>query len=287
MWDWPRREMMPGTLISGWSAIIMWQPLSRSWCWNQLHGSPVLSYQPGDYLKLEIPSHRTGFGSMEIDEPFKKDWKEINAFRNHSFNAIRTRRNYSLASNPEKDKVLKFNIRIALPPMGINCYAGIGSSYVFNLKPGDLVKASGPFGNFHINDSDREMVFVGGGAGMAPLRSQISWLLDSHESKRKLSFWYGARSAKELFYEDYFRKLDEACENFSFHVALSESGENMQQEYQGGFIHEVLDKEYLSKRENIRENEYYLCGPPAMIEALRELLQKYMVPESQIRFDEF
>jgi Na(+)-translocating NADH:ubiquinone oxidoreductase F subunit len=252
-----------------------------------LDGSPVLSYQPGDYLKLEIPSHRTGFGSMEIDEPFKKDWKEINAFRNHSFNAIRTRRNYSLASNPEKDKVLKFNIRIALPPMGINCYAGIGSSYVFNLKPGDLVKASGPFGNFHINDSDREMVFVGGGAGMAPLRSQISWLLDSHESKRKLSFWYGARSAKELFYEDYFRKLDEACENFSYHVALSESGENMQQEYQGGFIHEVLDKEYLSKRENIRENEYYLCGPPAMIEALRELLQKYMVPESQIRFDEF
>ena len=252
-----------------------------------LEGSPVLSYQPGDYLKLEIPSHKTGFGSLEIDEPFKKDWKDINAFRNHSFNAIRSRRNYSLASNPEQDKALLFNIRIALPPIGINCYAGIGSSYVFNLKPGDMVKASGPYGDFHINDSDREMVFVGGGAGMAPLRSQISWLLDSRGSKRNLSYWYGARSTKELFYEDYFRKLDDAHDNFSFHVALSDSSEDMQQEYHRGFIHEVLDKEYLSKQENIPDNEYYLCGPPAMIEALRELLQKHMVPEEQIRFDEF
>ncbi len=252
-----------------------------------VQGSRALKYLPGDYLKLEIPAHKTGFGSLEIDEPFKRSWKDMNAFRYYAFNAIRTRRNYSLATNPGKDKLLKFNIRIAFPPIGVNCYAGLGSTYVFNLKPGVLVKATGPFGEFHLIDSDREMVFVGGGAGMAPLRSQISWLFDSRETKRLVSYWYGARSGSELFYEDYFRRLETAHENFSFHVALSDSTEKEKDEYQLGYVHEVLEREFLSTARNITEKEYYLCGPPAMIEALRDLLRKYGVPDEQVRFDEF
>ena len=250
-------------------------------------GSGEFKYQPGDYMKVEIPSHQTGFGSFEIDEPYRKSWKELNAFRYHAFNAIRTRRNYSLATNPDQDKVLKFNVRIALPPMGVNCYAGLGSTYVFNLKPGDMVKTTGPFGEFHINESEREMVFVGGGAGMAPLRSQISWLFESQQSKRRVSYWYGARSESELFYEDYFRGLEAAHGNFDFHVALSDSGDHKNELYHLGFIHDILEKEYLFGQENIQDKEFYLCGPPAMIEALRVLLNKYQVTAEQVRFDEF
>lgn len=245
------------------------------------------NYKPGDYMKLEIPAHRTGFGSFEIHEPYKRSWKDVNAFRYHASNSIRTWRNYSLATNPDQDKVLKFNVRIALPPMGVNCYAGLGSTYVFNLKPGDLVRAIGPFGDFHINDSEREMVFVGGGAGMAPLRSQISWLFESQQSKRKVTYWYGARSESELFYEDYFQNLAAEHDNFDFFVALSDSEDDKQDLYRVGFIHEVLEKEYLAKEENLTEKEYYLCGPPAMIEALRNLLLKYKVPGARVRFDEF
>ncbi len=246
-----------------------------------------LKYQPGDYMKLEIPAHQTGFGSFEIEDAYKRSWKDMNAFRYHAFNAIRTRRNYSLASNPNQDKVMKFNVRIAFPPMGVNCYAGLGSTYVFSLKPGDLVKVNGPFGEFHINDSESEMVFVGGGAGMAPLRSQISWLFESQESKRPVSYWYGARSESELFYEDYFQKLADEHDNFNFHAALSETVDAKQEDYHLGFVHDILEQEFLTKKEGIPGKEYYLCGPPAMIEALRALLKKYEVPEKQVRFDEF
>jgi Na+-transporting NADH:ubiquinone oxidoreductase subunit F len=247
----------------------------------------ALNYLPGDYMKLEIPPHQTGFGSFEIGETYKRSWKDMNAFRYYAFNAIHTRRNYSLATNPDLDRVIKFNIRIALPPMGVNCYAGLGSTYVFNLKPGDIVKATGPFGEFHIKDTESEMVFVGGGAGMAPLRSQISWLFESQQSKRRVSFWYGARSGSELFYEDYFRKLETAHDNFDFFVALSDSGVAKQDTYHQGFIHDILEKQYLSKEEDISGKEYYLCGPPPMIAAVREILQKYGVPDEQVRFDEF
>ena len=131
------------------------------------------------------------------------------------------------------------------------------------------------------------MVFVGGGAGMAPLRSQISWLFDSRETKRRVSYWYGARSKSELFYEDYFRKLESEHDNFDFHIALSEPGEYKQLGHHLGFIHNILEKMYLSKQENIPGKEYYLCGPPPMIAAVREILQKYGVPDEQVRFDEF
>ena len=244
-------------------------------------------YQPGDYLKLEIPAHRTGFGSFDIEDPFKKGWKEVNAFRHYSFNTIKAKRNYSFASNPERDSELRFNVRISLPPMGVNCYAGVGSTYVFNLKPGDLVKATGPFGEFHINNSDKEMVYVGGGAGMAPLRSHLSWLFDSQKTKRQVSYWYGARSKGEIYYSDYLEELAGKNDNFSFHVALSEPKESDRWDSHRGFIHEVLNRESLAGQDNAKDKEYYLCGPPEMIAAVREVLSKYGVPDENVRFDEF
>lgn len=131
------------------------------------------------------------------------------------------------------------------------------------------------------------MVFVGGGAGMAPLRSQISWLLESQQSKRRISYWYGARSESELFYEDYFQKLDAEHDNFDFHVALSDSDRGSGDAYHIGLIHDILNQEFMSGEADLAEKEYYLCGPPGMIEALQDLLKKYHVPETQIRFDEF
>jgi len=252
-----------------------------------LQQSQKLSYTPGDYLKLEIPAHRTGFESMDIEDPFSANWKKENVFRNHAYLPIHTKRNYSLAGNPEKDSLLKFNIRIALPPQGGNCYAGIGSAWIFNLKPGDLVRASGPFGEFHIQDNTREMVYVGGGAGMAPIRSHLSWLFESRKTDRRVSFWYGARSIQELFYEDYFRELEATNEKFEFYVAFSEAREELDPGEYFGFIHELLEERYLAGRTDAAEKEYYLCGPPAMVMAMRELLESYKVPSDQVQFNEF
>jgi Na+-transporting NADH:ubiquinone oxidoreductase subunit F len=252
-----------------------------------LNSTMELNYQPGDYLKLEIPPHRTSFRSIKVNEPYHKAWSEMNVFNYHSFSSTRSRRNYSLATNPQIEKQLKFNIRIALPPPGMNCDAGSGSSYVFSLKPGDTVKAEGPFGEFHVKETEKEMVYVGGGAGMAPLRSHISWLFDSLRTKRKVSFWYGARSIGELFYDEYFADLTGRSENFNFEVALSEPKKEDNWDSYTGIIHEVLDREFLSKQEKVTEKEYYLCGPPEMINAVQKVLAAHKVPKNQISFDEF
>ncbi len=252
-----------------------------------LENNKVLNYQPGDYLKLVIPPHQTSFRSVNVNEPYIRAWKEMNVFQHHAFSATRTLRNYSLSTNPLIDKQLKFNIRIALPPPGMNCDAGSGSSYVFNLKPGDRVKAEGPYGEFHVKESEREMIYVGGGAGMAPLRSHISWLFDSLQTKRKVSFWYGARSKGELFYDDYFTELSGRSDHFDFQVALSEPRKEDQWDSYTGFIHEVLDREFLSKQDKVIEKEYYLCGPPEMVKAVQKVLAANKVPENQISFDEF
>ena len=197
------------------------------------------------------------------------------------------RRNYSMATNPETDKQISFNIRIATPPKGEDVQPGIGSSYVFNLKEGDKVTAIGPFGDFHIKESDSEMVYLGGGAGMAPLRSHLSYLLETLQTKRKISFWYGARSKQELFYVDYFKELADKYENFTFHVALSEPQDEDKWTSHTGFIHEVLQKEYLDSHDSPKSLEYYLCGPPMMIDAAKKMLADKDVDSSQISFDEF
>jgi Na(+)-translocating NADH:ubiquinone oxidoreductase F subunit len=204
-----------------------------------------------------------------------------------SSNSTATRRNYSLANNPIIDKQFRFNVRIATPPRGQDCAAGVGSTYAFNLKPGDTVTAIGPFGDFHIKPTQREMIYLGGGAGMAPMRAHISHLFEVMKTSRRVSFWYGARSRQELFYQDYFESLAAAHPNFTFHVALSEPQPADHWDGPTGFIHEVLLREYLGQHHDPHAIEYYLCGPPAMIQAATKMMAEMGVDPSQIAFDEF
>jgi Na+-transporting NADH:ubiquinone oxidoreductase subunit F len=245
-------------------------------------------YNPGDYIQLEIPSYELSFKYFNVHEPYNKLWHEQHIFCNFAKNSIKTRRNYSMATNPSSDKHLMFNVRLALPPDGKNYSAGVGSAYVFSLKPGDTVKAFGPFGDFHIKDNQREMVYIGGGAGMAPLRSHISYLFETLQTNRKVSFWYGARTAADIFYADYFEKLAAMHSNFSFHVALSEPKPEDNSKLNTGFIHEVVKQNYLDHCSNAAGMEYYLCGPPAMIKATTNMLINEMnVNPDNISYDEF
>ncbi len=251
-------------------------------------GSPLPTYQPGDYLQLDIPAYgEIAFSEITVKPPFNEVWKAQHVFDFRSENNTPVRRNYSLATNPATDKQLRFNIRIATPPRGQDCLAGAGSAYVHRLKAGDQVTAIGPFGSFHIKPGDAEMVYVGGGAGMAPLRSHLSYLFETLKTGRRVSFWYGARSRQEVFYQDYFAQLAAQFPNFTFHLALSQpqSGDN----WTGptGFIHEVLLENYLKAHASPAAVEYYLCGPPVMVKATTEMLQDLGVGEEQIAFDEF
>ena len=182
---------------------------------------------------------------------------------------------------------LRFNVRIATPPPGQDCAPGVGSSYVFSLKPGDIVSAIGPFGDFHIKPTEREMVYIGGGAGMAPLRAHLSHLLETGNTARKISFWYGARSKQEIYYDGYFEDLAKRHHNFAFHLALSSPLPEDNWTGHLGFIHEVVLEQYLSRHANPRAVEYYLCGPPLMIKACVKMLADLGVPDSQIAYDEF
>lgn len=247
----------------------------------------AFTYKPGEYIQLEIPPYELDFGSLAINEPFREIWQKNNAFQHFAKNPTTSKRNYSLATNPVADKHLTFNVRLALPPNGSNISAGAGSSYVFNLKPDDIVKAHGSFGDFHIRESEREMVYIGGGAGMAPLRSHISYLFETLHTHRKVSFWYGARSAKELFYMDYFNKLALSYPNFSFHVALSEALPEDNWDLHTGFIHQIVKQEYLDHHNDRGNVEYYLCGPPPMIKATLTMLEQLGVANEQIAYDEF
>ena len=248
----------------------------------------VFKFTPGDYIQLNIPAYENiSLSDIVVDERFNKTWNELGIKNGHALNTAKCRRNYSLASNPHKDQHLRFNIRLATAPTNLDCPAGAGSSYVFNLKAGDQVSALGPFGEFHIKNSAKEMIYIGGGAGMAPLRSHLSTLLESERSQRKISFWYGARNLQELFYQDYFDQLAQDNHNFSFHVALSEMKSSESWQGHRGFIHEVLEQKYLCHHPDPKSAEYYLCGPPKMIEALRSILIKYGVPTDAIACDEF
>ena len=246
-----------------------------------------LNYTPGDYLQFNIPEFESiTITDIKVNEPFTDTWKSLaNDNIKPAKNLIPARRNYSLASNPAQDKQLRFNIRIALPPQGSEHPLGAGSSYMHHLNPGDQITAHGPFGDFHIKETDNEMVYLGGGAGMAPLRSHISYLLETKNSNRKISLWYGARSQKELFYDDYFKSLAEKFPNFSFHVALSDDAENPH--FPKGFIHQHLKDTYLNQHEKVADIEFYLCGPPPMIQAGTSMLKELNVSESNISFDEF
>jgi Na+-transporting NADH:ubiquinone oxidoreductase subunit F len=248
-----------------------------------------ISFTPGDYLQIDIPAYDTiRFRDFDIPQPFAAVWEHQHVFDLVARNPEAGRRNnYSLASNQERDRTLRFNVRIATPPPGQDCAPGVGSSYVFSLKPGDIVSAIGPFGDFHIRPTQREMVYIGGGAGMAPLRAHLSHLLETERSARKVSFWYGARSKQEIFYQDYFQDLTNVHRNFAFHLALS--APLPEDEWNGhlGFIHQVVLEKYLSQHDNPQAVEYYLCGPPLMIKACIKMLADLGVSSSHISYDEF
>lgn len=249
--------------------------------------NPDFEFKPGDYIQLDIPAFEMKLDSVDVKYPYAQVWQDNHIYNYEAANDAPTRRNYSIASNPDVDTHIRFNVRIATPPMGQLCKAGTGSSYVFNLKPGDKVTAIGPFGDFHIKDTAKEMIYLGGGAGMAPLRSHLSYLLETRNTERKISFWYGARSEQEMFYREYFQGLVSRFENFSFFYAYSEPLPEDTPAPYTGFIHEILCSQYLTHHDNPSNPEYYLCGPPIMIQAAMKMLKALNVPEAQISYDEF
>ena len=246
-----------------------------------------LVFAPGQYIQLVIPPHYTKFSHFRIDQPYLAAWDSMNLFDCYAENSLYVKRNFSMATNPATEKLLKFNVRIELPPKGKNLPAGAGSSYVFSLKPGDKVKLTGPFGDFQIKPTEKEMIYLAGGAGMAPIRSHLAYLFETVKTKRKLSFWYGARSKSEIFYQEYFEKLQDENENFSFHIALSEPKNDDNWNGLTGFIPDVLYREYLKTQNYPDEIEYYLCGPPLMIKAALMKLKESGVSEESISYDEF
>jgi MocE subfamily Rieske [2Fe-2S] domain protein len=248
-----------------------------------------VAFRPGDYLQFDIPAYDAiRFRDFAVPEPYAAVWERQQVFdlvASHPHGPKRN--NYSLADKPDAGRRLRFNIRIATPPPGQDCPPGTGSAYMFSLKPGDVVTAIGPFGDFHIKPTQREMVYIGGGAGMAPLRSHLADLLETQHSGRRISYWYGARSRQELFYQDYFECLAADHPNFTFHPVLSSPLPEDAWAGPTGFIHEVVLEQYLKGHPDPAGVEYYLCGPPQMIKACLKMLAELAVPESRIARDEF
>ena len=248
----------------------------------------AVAYRPGDYIQFKIPAYgEISFRDIPVNEPFKTVWEQQHVFDFKSVNHVPIKRNYSFATNPATDKNYRFNTRIATPPRGQDCNAGAGSAYMHRLKPGDTLEAVGPFGDFHIKPTTNEMIYIGGGSGMAPLRSHISHLLETLSSTRRISFWYGARSLQEVFYRDYFECLAKRFPNFTYHLVLSEAQPQDNWEALTGYVHEALQKEYLNGHINPGEVEYYLCGPPVMVHAARDMLKDLKVSSDQLSYDEF
>ncbi|AOW10789.1 NADH:ubiquinone reductase (Na(+)-transporting) subunit F [Flavobacterium gilvum] len=248
-------------------------------------------FKAGNYLQIEIPQYELiEFRNFDIPEPYRSVWETHNLFDLVVENTEGkvSKNNYSLAVNPGSNQLLKFNVRIATPPVGQDCAPGRGSSYIFNLKPGEVISAVGPFGDFDIKPTQKEMVYIGGGAGMAPLRSHISHLFETLNTSRTITYWYGARSEQELFYVDYFRNLSREFKNFQFHAALSDDlPDDAKWEGHRGYIHSVVESNYLKSHPNLSAVEFYLCGPPMMIKACSDVLKNFGVNDSQIAFDEF
>ena len=272
-----------------------------------------MDYKAGGYIQIEIPECDINYNEMDItshpdehpDNPqkFKLEWDKFNLWPLNMKNNETVERAYSMASYPAEGKQIMLNVRIATPPwdgkknnwMTVN--PGIASSYIFSKKPGDTVTISGPYGEFFINDSDAEMLYVGGGAGMAPMRSHLYELFRTIETGRKVTFWYGGRSKRELFYVDHFRALEKDYPNFKFYIALSEPLEednwkvkdSLDSEGDGftGFIHQVVIDNYLSKHESPEDIEVYFCGPPLMNVAVAKMAEDFGVPPENVRFDDF
>jgi Na+-transporting NADH:ubiquinone oxidoreductase subunit F len=252
-----------------------------------------LSFEPGGYIQIDVPKYETSFKDFLIEDEYKGDWDKFKMWDLSIRNTTETFRAYSMANYPAERNLIKLNIRIATPPWDnvkkqfMNVPPGICSSYIFTLKKADKVMISGPYGEFHIKNTNSEMVYIGGGAGMAPLRSHIFHLFHTLKTNRKVSYWYGARSLREVFYEDEFREIEKNYPNFKFHLALSEPLPEDKWTGLTGFIHQVLLDNYLSKHEEPEDIEYYFCGPPVMNSAVIKMLDNLGVPQENISFDDF
>jgi Na+-transporting NADH:ubiquinone oxidoreductase subunit F len=272
-----------------------------------------LDFQSGGYIQIDVPEIEVDYKDIDIaphpslghdKDVYQNDWDKFNMWDLKMKNDEPIFRAYSMANHPAEGNIIMLNIRVATPPwdrsagkwMDVN--PGICSSYVFDRKPGDKVTISGPYGEFFINPTEREMIYIGGGAGMAPLRSHIFHLFQTEKTNRKVSYWYGGRAKRELFYVDDFRKIEKKFPNFRFYVGLSEplpednwkikkSLDDPEGDGYTGFIHQVLYDNYLKDQPEPEEIEYYLCGPPLMNAAVLKMLDNLGVPPENIRFDDF
>ena len=253
----------------------------------------VMNFQSGSYAQITIPPYDIKYADYDIDEKFRGDWDHFDMWSLTCKNDTETIRAYSMANYPAEGNIITLNVRIATPPMDrathkwLPVSPGISSSYIFSLKPGDKVRMSGPYGDFHIQDTDAEMLYIGGGAGMAPLRAQILHLFRTLHTGRKVSYWYGARSKKEIFYEEDFREIEKQFPNFSFHIALSDPQPEDNWTGYVGFIHQVIYDNYLKDHDAPEDIEYYMCGPGPMANAVKVMLEDLGVQRSQLFFDDF
>jgi Na+-transporting NADH:ubiquinone oxidoreductase subunit F len=248
----------------------------------------TVNFKAGGYIQIEVPPHTLEYRNFDIDERFLADWTKFKMFqyKSHVYNPVT--RAYSMANYPGEKGIIKLNVRIASPPPGQTAIPpGQVSSYIFNLQPGDDVTITGPFGEFFMDDSDSEIILIGGGAGMAPLRSHVFDLFKAKKTKRKVSFWYGGRSLKEVFYTDEFEEIAKTHDNFSFHLALSDPLPEDNWTGHTGFIHKVLFDQYLKDHPAPEDVNYYLCGPPMMNQAVFDMLDSLGVEEENIHFDDF
>ena len=253
----------------------------------------TLNFKSGGYIQIDVPKIEVDFKDFDVDEQFREEWDQFKMWDLKMKNPEETYRAYSMANYPKEGNIVKLNIRIATPPWDrsrgtfMNVNPGICSSFIFSRKPGDKVMISGPYGEFHIKDTEREMLYIGGGAGMAPLRSHIFHLFHTLKTGRKVTYWYGARSKREVFYEEEFREIEKRFPNFKFYLALSEPKEEDNWTGLTGFIHQVVYNEYLSKHEEPEEIEYYLCGPPVMNDAVQKMIYNLGIPDEMLAFDDF
>jgi Na+-transporting NADH:ubiquinone oxidoreductase subunit F len=248
-----------------------------------------IAFRAGSYVQISCPPYRADFSEFDIPAAFRDEWDRFDLWRYQARNAKTVMRAYSMANYPDENDVIMLVVRIAIPPPGVPASVppGVVSSYLFSLKPGDQVTVSGPFGHFFAAETANEMVFIGGGAGMAPMRSHIFDQLKRLKSKRRISFWYGARSRRELFYAEAFDRLQTEHDNFHWCVALSEPRPEDEWRGKTGFIHDVLYESYLKDHPAPEDCEYYLCGPPMMVRAARNMLDNLGVDPENISFDDF
>ncbi len=247
-----------------------------------------VDFKAGGFIQIEVPAHTLEYRNFEIDDRFLSDWTKFKMFQYKSHVYTGVTRAYSMANYPGEKGIIKLNVRIASPPPGQDALPpGKVSSYVFNLKSGDDVTISGPFGEFFMDESDSEVILIGGGAGMAPLRSHVFDLFFAKNTKRKVAYWYGGRSLKEVFYTEEFLELERKFSNFSFHLALSNPQPEDNWTGATGFIHLVLLDQYLKEHPAPEDINYYLCGPPMMTKAIFTMLEGLGVEKSNIHFDDF